>query len=137
MIEIALRQYLIADARVAAVLADRIYPGKLPQAVQYPAMTIKIVGGRSIYSMDGPSSLANPRVQFDLYGQEYDDVVALKKAFMAAMADCRGPIGTPSVVVQSAFRINEIEPEGQDLDGAGPRHWRKTVEFIIWHKEIY
>jgi hypothetical protein len=135
MIEQAIRTALINHGAVAALVSARVYPVNLPQATRYPAITYQTVSGSSTYSMDGSSNLANPRVQFDLYAETFDGLVFLK----AAVMDClSGFVGTSANVdIQGVFRVFESDGFEQQIDGPGPRVWRKTLDFTIWYKETY
>lgn len=137
MIEQALRALFTGDAGLAALLDKRVYPERLPQNPRYPALTAAIVAGQSTYSMDGASGLANPRIQVDCYAETKDGVIALRDKVMAALSGYRGSAGAPAVEIYGAFRVSEIDAPGSELNGAGPRVWRKTLDFIVWHKESY
>lgn len=137
MIEQAVRALLTTHVAVAPLVAGRVFPVILPQAVTYPAITYQTITGASNYSMDGSSELANSRMQFDCYATSFDAVTLLKAAVMKCLSGFSGSVGTPPVEIQGAFRVNETDDFEQPLDGPGPRVWRKTLDFIIWHKEIY
>ncbi|WP_395674703.1 DUF3168 domain-containing protein [Inquilinus sp.] len=137
MIEPALFALVTGNAGVAALIATRMYPEVLPQAPTYPAITYTVVTGESHYAMQAPSGLARIRVQFDLFTQRKADGVALEKAFMAAVSGFRGTVGSPPVQIQGAFRVMEVNAFQSDLDKAGPKVRRKTIDFEIWHRESY
>ncbi len=63
--EYALRNRLIADATVVALIGTRIYPRRLPQNPQLPAVTYSRVRGTSVTGHTGPSGYAAARLQFD------------------------------------------------------------------------
>ena len=82
MIEQAVRALLTSNVAVAPLVAGRVFPVILPQAVTYPAITYQTITGASTYSMDGSSELANPRFQFDLYATTFDAVTQLKACLL-------------------------------------------------------
>lgn len=137
MIEQGLRALLTSDVAVSPLVGNRVYPVILPQAVTYPAITYQTITAASTYSMDGSSELANPRMQLDLYASSFDGVTVLKAAVMKCLSGFVGTVGTPPVEIQGVFRVSETDAFEQEIDGPGPRVWRKTLDFIIWHKEIY
>jgi hypothetical protein len=137
MIEEALRAMLVQSAPVAALVSGRVYPVVLPQAPEYPAVTYQMVTNDSEYSHGGPSRLATPRFQLDLYAQTFKGVITLRNAVMFAMSGTRGLFGSPPVRIQGVFRVMELDAYEQLLAPAGPRVWRKTLDFNLFFEEVY
>lgn len=137
MIEVALRAALIAAPSVSALVGSRVYPTVLPQAPEYPAMTYQFITGGSEYSMQGPSKLASPRVQLDLYATEHMQLLQLKGAVMSTLSGLRGVVGSPPVRIYGAFREMEQDAYEQQLERSGPSVWRKSLDFTLWFKETY
>lgn len=137
MIELALRSLLLANTRVATLVQSRVYPVHLPQAPVYPAITYQVITGASEYSHDGPSQLANLRVQFDLYAGSHVSVLQLRNAVMQALSGTSGVYGSPPVRIQGVFRTMEVDAYEQQLERSGPRVWRKTLDFNLWFTEVY
>lgn len=135
-IETALRALLLADAGVSPLVSgERVYPGILPQAVIYPAVTYQIIAGGSHYAMDGPSNLADPRVQLDCYAEAYDEVLELKGAVIKALGGYRGEVS--GVMIYGAFKAMERDEYEDALEKTGSRLWRKTLDFNIWFRETF
>jgi hypothetical protein len=135
MIEVALRTVLLAGPPVAVLVGTRIYPVVLPEAPVYPAITYQIITGSSEYAMQGPSQLASPRFQIDLYAATSMALFTLKAALMETLSGFRGIVGSPPVHIRGAFREMELDAYEQELERAGPKVWRKTLDFRVWHKE--
>lgn len=137
MIELALRTLLLATPSVAALVQSRVHPVHLPQAPAYPAVTYQVITGASEYSHDGPSQLANLRVQFDLYAGTHEGVLQLRSAVMQALSGASGVYGSPPVRIQGVFRTMEVDAYEQQLERSGPVVWRKTLDFNLWFTEVY
>lgn len=136
-IEIALRTVLVDAPAVAALVDTRVYPMVLPQDPTYPAITYQTITGSSEYSMEGPSNLAAPRMQLDLYAGTAGALFDLRGAVMKALSGFAGAVGSPPVKIYGAFKQMEIDRYEQDLEQAGPRVWHKTLDFQLWFKEAY
>lgn len=137
MIETALRSLLIADPDVAALVGARVYLTVLPPAPAYPAITYQVVTGESHYAMEGPADLASPRVQIDCYAETDIGVLQVKGAVMKALSGFSGAVGSPPVKIQGAFKAMEVDGYEAGLTKAGPRVWRKTLDFNIWFEETF
>lgn len=130
-------QLLSTDSGFQAVAGTRIYPDVLPQGAIYPACTYMVVSGAADYHLGGPSDLADPRLQLDLYGETKAQVVALYRAVMAALSGFSGSVGSPPVKIQGIFKAMETDNFAGDMENAGPRTFRKTVDFTIWFEESF
>lgn len=137
MIGTLVQQILAADSGFQAVAGTRIYPDVLPQSVVYPACTYAVVTGAADYHLGGASDLAGPRLQLDLYASTKSDIVALYRAVMAALSGFRGDVGSPPVKVQGIFKAMETDGFAGDMENAGPRTYRKTIDFNIWFEERF
>jgi hypothetical protein len=137
MIEQAFRAALLRSDAVRRLLAARVYPVVLPQAPQYPAATYQMVSNWSEYSHDGASRFADSRIQVDLYATTHGEVAALRNAVMGALSGAKGGFGEPTVRIQGVFRVMELDAYEAALETAGPRVWRKTLDFRVIFEEDY
>lgn len=137
MMEVAFRQALLQSPGLVALVSTRVYPVILPQAPMLPAITYQIVTNDSEYSMEGPSRLADPRMQIDLYAGTALGVQQLRDAVMAALSGTKGVFGSPPVRIQGIFRTMELDAYEEQLEASGPRMWRKTLDFNLWFEENY
>jgi hypothetical protein len=129
------QQILAADAGFIAVAGNRIYPDVLPQAPTYPACTYMVVSGSALYTMEGPADLADPRLQLDIYGETKAQVVSVYAAVMGALSGFKGDAG--GVHIQGIFKAMETDNFAGDMERAGPRTYRKTIDFNIWFEEAF
>lgn len=132
--------YLLTNARpggaTGAILGDRVYPQELPQKPDYPAVVYQVVSGPRDYHHDGPSGLVPFRVQFDAYALTSSAAYRLRDAIIRDLSGFKGLVPTsPPTRIYGAFADNERDSAEPDLEKAGPRVKRKSVDFIIWTKE--
>ena len=76
---------LAQDADVAAIVDTRIYRGIAPQGAGYPLVIFRSGGGVDQHTLDGVSSLRNPRVEVEILGETYAIVTDLQKKVRAAL----------------------------------------------------
>lgn len=84
-IEPGLFAHLCADAGVAALVGDRIYPaGRIPEAAPLPALTYQRVSTVPQQTLDGLAGLTQVRMQITAWA-EGDTAPAQSKALAAAV----------------------------------------------------
>lgn len=138
-VELVVRQILVSNTEVRALVDTRIYPQSLPQAPNYPAVVYQLVTDVPDYHFGGSAFLGTPRVQFDLYAEDYRDLTRLKQAVVFALSGFRGEVevGSPAVKgrVQGAFKIFESEGLEASLTNTGQTLRRKTIDFNLVYEE--
>ena len=123
-IEAGLVTHLLADGPVAALVAARVDPIKLPQSPTYPAITYEIISDIPHRSLDGDSDLEAVRVRIHCWAETYAVAVDLAGKVRTAVGDFSGTMGT-TVVVSSKFETwNDV---WEDV----PEAYRRVVDFII------
>ncbi len=127
-VETALRTKLLADATVAALIADRIEPEPLAQGSILPAITYRRISATRGETFDGPSGLTWPRIQLDLWALSHDTARALFDAVRVAV---NGKAFISSgVVVQKAQVISD-----QDFYEPDVKLHRVSADLMVWHEE--
>lgn len=130
-IEEAITAHLLADAGVAALVATRVYPVKMPQRPTYPAVTYFRVSGPREHSQSGPSGLAHPRFQLDCMAATYAGAKTLAAAVRLALDGFRGSMGGGGGVdVNAVF----IEDDRDDQDDDIQVYW-VSLDAVVWHNE--
>lgn len=119
MIEADVRTYLLADATVAALIDERVYPVSLPQTAVLPAVTYQRVFGTEGITHQGPSGLERTRIQFDCWATTYAEATALAEAVTDALR-----------VYPEARIANVMDAPEPDVALR-----RRLVEVSIWHRE--
>ena len=113
MIESGLRQYLGADAAVAALVqgtggAPRIYDVMLPKSYKLPAIVLTRVSKHPIESLRGPNLLETDRFQFDCYATDAMSSKILARAVHRALCPFDAN-GDPS-------SLKAVLPDGSGVD---------------------
>lgn len=125
---------LVGLPAITAVIGDRAYPLEFPQNPEYPAIIWQVIGTPRRYTHSGHDGLLKARVQFDCFGETYDDAVAVRDALVGALHTYTGSPG--GVRVQRVFI--SLDTDGTDSAaqrvGAGPRVRRKIIEATMWCK---
>lgn len=130
LVEEAVHAHLAADLDVAAVVADRIHPMRMPQPPTLPAIVYQKIAGPRDYTHDGPSGLVDARVQFSCWDETYAGAKTLADKVRRAVSGFSGLMGG-GVNVDSAFIENEIDDE-DDEDSA---LYRTILDSVISHHE--
>lgn len=126
-IEAVLATRLI-EATGLAYLGGRVYPKHLPENTPYPAIAYHRISTPREHSHDGPSGLAHPRFQFDLYARTYAGISELAEGVRASLDGYKGLLG--GVDVQGVFLEDDDDGYDDDLEV----FWRR-LDFTVWHNE--
>ena len=116
-----------------AYCSQRIYPARLPQDPQLPAMTYQVISAPREHAMGSDPGHVHARVQVDIYDKTYLGTVSGGKWVREALSRWGGTAS--GVIVFQSFLDNEIDAYEQTLEGADRRVWRRTLDFIIHYQE--
>lgn len=131
LIEVALARQLLDTVNVTALVVDRVYPVRLPQGGDYPAITYSKVSGGRIRTMGSNEAAANPRVQVSCWGKTYADAKGLANAVRIALDRFSGTLGGSGGVAVSAILLeNEL-----DLDDPETKLYHVPLDFLVWYTE--
>lgn len=129
-----LREYLLADAAIAAVVGTRIYPLAAPQSETRDRIVVQMTTGIRISPLNGVSTLARPRYQVASWSTTYAGAVTLGGLVLVRLenknltwTDTSSP--AISVGVQIEF-IDERDLFEGDVNG---NHYRRVQDYYIWH----
>lgn len=84
-LESDLRSYLIAHGGLSALVGSRIYALHLPQAPTYPNIVYSVVDHDPNTTVDAPGTLHRDRMQFDVRGAEFSDVLDVAAQLVSAL----------------------------------------------------
>ena len=105
-IEECVSAYLEASTGIHDLIANRIYPIKLPQNPTLPAVTYRVISGMEHHNID----VAYPRFQFDCWGESYGNAkevaYEIKEAFQRKKSVIGGTSG--KAMIQGVI-LNEID----------------------------
>lgn len=129
----AIYSLVTGTAGVAALIGDRLYPGRQPDApaagaTTYPCITYDRLSAKREYSHGGDSRLPHPRFQFSVWDPEYSAARAAATALIEAISGYRGTVG--GVVIQAVF----VENDQETFEPEAKLH-RVLVDAVVWHKD--
>lgn len=130
MSELAVYTILKDTAAVSALVAGRVYPVQAPQNPTYPLVTYQRISAVRVRSVDGPSGLAQPRIQVDAYATTYAGAKALAAAIRGALDGYRGTAG--GVRVGGVSLLSDIDFFEEDVD---PKLYRVSMDYLVTHDE--
>jgi hypothetical protein len=110
------RDLLVADPLVTALVAARISPLLRAQGETLPCVTLTLVAVTPMNHLNGAPSLDQNRIQVDAWAETYASARAVAYA-------CREALETAGLAMESAF--DTFEP---DVD-----EYRVTQDFYYWN----
>ncbi len=119
-IGVQLRAHLLADASIAALVAARIYPLRLPQAATFPAIVITRISELRYDTLNATGTLARPRYQVDSWARTHDGATALGAlcrrrldGFTGTWADEESPTNEIRVAIRFEAAVDLFEEDVQ------------------------
>ena len=130
----ALRNHLLADAQIAAIVGTRLFPLRLPQKVVLPAIVLTRISEVRYGHLRGNEALARPRYQVDCWATTHDGATALGtlvrqrlNGYTGTWTDTDSPSSTIPVTVLFDSAQDLFDP---DILGGACRH---MSEYFVWH----
>jgi hypothetical protein len=106
LIEPGIVALLQADAPTAALVGARVYPLFLPDPCVRPAISYRVVSTVDTYTLDGPLSLVQVRLQTDCWGDTLASAAAVALCLKNLL---RGYAGT----LPNGVQVSLIRRDGQ------------------------
>lgn len=129
MIEVALFQILTGYAGLTALVGARAYPLLLPQNCTLPAVTYQRITTPREYSHAGPSGIASPTFQFNVWDS---DILRAKQVAEQVRGALHGARNTTvaGVKIGGVTCVDEGDSYDQNSNAIGVQ-----LDFEIWHHE--
>ena len=121
-------EYLSTE--LAGSISTRVYPGKLPEKVTYPAIAwhkISAARDRTYDDFDDFEAFVFVRVQFDCWGRSYDEAADLGNDLLAALS---GYGGSMAGTLITAHAINEFEDHDSIV-----KKYRRVLDFEVTYQD--
>lgn len=129
----ALRDRLIADPAVSAIVGTRVYWIDRPQSASaLPAVVLQKVSPGRTYTAKGATTLQGTRVQFDLFGLAYRDISPLYEALLTEM---ERPETVSGINFGMSFLDSRRDYPPEDVNGIGPVY-RISADFLVWWSPV-
>lgn len=137
MIVTRVRELLLEQAPIVAIVGDRVYPVTWPDAPEFPLIILQRVTGVGETDMLGEAGIESVRLQVDVYSDRgYSDCEALALLVRRLLHGFQGgPASAPCAINRSAC-INDADQPVPETERAGPRLRRRMLEFSIWNREV-
>jgi len=114
---------LMADfyASIVTVADGRVYPGNLPQEVEYPAVVYGRVGGSNVNTLTGDADLDNAAMQVDCFAATSAEAEALAESIRVLLK------------VSSTFKALNTSKRGPtySTEENPPLYWY-SYDFSVW-----
>lgn len=126
-LEEALFDYLSNDAGVSNIVAQRIYPVRLPEKSLIPAVSWLRVSANRLYTYDtfeNTDAWVRARIQFNCWDYSAVGAMELGDAVMKALS------GYYDEFIGSSFSINEL-----DVFEAPTKFHRRILDFLISYED--
>jgi len=138
-ISTVVRNYVLADGSLAALIGSRLYPRKPPQKAVYPLIVMTVIDNPPVAAhLRGEGSLFRPRVQFDSWATVLQDARALAGVLRARLALARNGALLPDDSVSPSAqyltwteRADTREDFEEDISGG---YWRVSDDYFIWQQ---
>lgn len=139
-----LRNFLLEDAAIAALVATRIFPSVIPQGIRLACLVYNKISNPQDYHHTGPIDLEAPRFQIDSYAPKADAADELSRAVKDRLSGYRGTFADASsppvtINVQGVFCVREAgnynNRQSGTLNAVGidsELKYRVSQDYIIW-----
>lgn len=130
----ALRAHLLDDGPIAALVAGRCYPLRLPQKVTLPAIVLTRISETRVAHLRGADALARPRYQVDCWATTHDAATELGTLCRQRLNGYTGTwtdSDSPATLVSVKILIDGVHDLfDEDISGGSCRH---SADYLIWH----
>ncbi len=122
--------YILSQAAVKLLVADRGYPGVLPQSLKrLPAYTYRLISDVPDHHLTGISGLSQARVQFDCYADTRREANLLAETIRLAIDSNETTMGLE--VVRTCHLENTFTDEDQPNDASDEWRYITTQDYLV------
>lgn len=132
--EIAIRQQLVSDAGVAALVGNKVYPVLAPASADLPFITWRRISVQRQQGLSGPVGMPTVLLSLDLFAETYEAVRELSDACRKALDGWGGT--TNDVRVANVSLTNEADGFVTLAGGDLPPVYTVQLTFSILWQEI-
>lgn len=131
-IETSLRDALVANAAVLALISTRIYPQMRAENSPLPAIVYRTVSEDPQRSLRSTAALSRSTIEYECIATTVAGAKALAEAVRQAIADTTGTLGDVSHVAVQHSRSSDLFYDPYDGSSAGT--YSVLVEFDVMHR---
>lgn len=133
--EAVIRNALVANTAVAAIVGTRVFPVLAPATAAIPFATYRRSGVQRAHTLSGPMGMPTVILSLDLYAETYEAVRELADTCRVCL-DGYGTALTDSIVVNNVSLDNESDGFVQLAGGDTPPVYSVSQTYSIIWKEI-
>jgi len=126
-IEQDIRDHLLADTDVSALVGTEISYLFLNQNFSLPAIVYRKVSASRVHDLSGPTGRVDARFQIDLYSESSVELADLSDKVRVALDGFKGTLGTRANV-GGIHLVSE-----NDLFEAGDEIFRKSHDYMVFY----
>ena len=122
--ERAIYSILSTTGAITQVVGDRIYPKKIEQGVDLPAITYQQISGPRVYNVSGPIGWVPSRHQITAWATNNLQAADLAAAIIVAFGGLSGTVASleiDHIFVEDEGDIESLSAENTELDVYGKR----------------
>lgn len=129
MIYEAIRTRLLATANVAAIVGARVYPLRMPDNGDLPAITLEITSSRHVESMSGSSGLVAVGMAIDCWARSIDATHDLAEKVRLSLQGYRGTVGGHEIQGITEWRHTDAYEDDIEI-------YHVSCLCKVWHSEV-
>jgi hypothetical protein len=133
--EVVIRNALVANTAVAAVVGTRVFPVLAPASADIPFLTYRRSGVQRQHTLSGPMGMPTVILSLDMYAETYEAVRELADKCRLCL-DGYGTAQSDSIVVNNVSLDNESDGFVQLAGGDTPPVYSVSQTYSIIWKEI-
>jgi hypothetical protein len=133
--EVVIRNALVANTAVAAVVGTRVFPVLAPASADIPFITYRRSGVQRQHTLSGPMGMPTVILSLDMYAETYEAVRELADKCRVCL-DGYGTAQSDSIVVNNVSLDNESDGFVQLAGGDTPPVYSVSQTYSIIWKEI-
>jgi hypothetical protein len=133
--EVVVRNALVANTAVAAVVGTRVFPVLAPASADIPFLTYRRSGVQRQHTLSGPMGMPTVILSLDMYAETYEAVRELADKCRLCL-DGYGTAQSDSIVVSNVSLDNESDGFVQLAGGDTPPVYSVSQTYSIIWKEI-
>lgn len=129
----ALRARLIADATMAGLVGNRIYPGRAPQKPTMPYIVYHRISTVRAATLDtGNAKVPEVRIQCDVIASSQSEVETVLSRMRVVMDNFRG---TSSGVTVLGVSVDDEQDQPEFYEGSDTVFYHSSLDFSIIYRE--
>lgn len=129
----SVRNMLVDDSSIGAVVSARVMPGVLHQNETLPAITYQVIDTIHAGYEGAKSGLARARVQVKCFDTKYATTVSLSEDVRVSFDRYAGTV--ESVEIRRAFIDATRDDYEPAVDGSARGRYVRILDFFVWYVE--